>query len=446
MSRWDGWNTYRGLPPPFVRYLAAVSLSGPLCAIAWLILAPADEGGTSLVPVILVTVLVVMAERFQVHLTHKTYVSTATAVYVAMLLTLPLPTCGALALLGTAAAQAHRFWARPLLGIAEPLFNSGQTALYVTGAAAFLQLAAPWRGNVDGIPLAQLVIASAALHAGNSLLVAGASARHLGRPTLRVWRRNLLLDLGPHAALTLIGLSAAALLTASPLLVPTLLLPAVLVHRAVQQSTELRANVRDALASLVEVVEMRDPYTAGHSRRVAELARAIAFEMGLTAEEADAIEVAGKVHDLGKVAIDPAVLLKPSKLTDAQWAEMKRHPVHGAEVLARFAAFRSGIPLVRSHHESWDGSGYPDGLRGTDIPLGARILAAADTFDALTSDRPYRAGMELPKARAILQDGSGRQWDPTVIEAMFRVLEAHGGQLTTQADSAVGMSAEVRAA
>jgi HD-GYP domain-containing protein (c-di-GMP phosphodiesterase class II) len=446
MSRWDGWNKYRGLPLPLVRYLAAISLVGPLCAIGWLIVASADGRETSLVPVVLVTALVAMAERFQVHLTHKTYVSTATAVYVAMLLTLPLPACGALALLGAAAAQAHRFWVRPSLGIAEPLFNTGQTALYVTGAAALLEVAAPWRGTVDGIPLAQLVIASAALHAGNSLLVAGASARHLGRPTVRVWRRNLMLDLGPHAALTLIGLCAAALLTASPLLVPTLLLPAVLVHRAVQQSTELRANVRDALASLVEVVEMRDPYTAGHSRRVADLARSIALEMGLTAEEADAIEVAGKVHDLGKVAIDPAVLLKPGKLTDAEWAEMKRHPVHGAEVLARFAAYRSGIPLVRSHHESWDGSGYPDHLRGTDIPLGARILAVADTFDALTSDRPYRTGMELPRARAILQDGSGLQWDPAVVEAMLRVLEARAGQLTTQAESAVGMVAEARAA
>src|SRR4029078_11281721 len=106
--------------------------------------------------------------------------------------------------------------------------------------------------------------------------------------------------------------------------------------------------------------------------------------LGLTAEEADAIEDAGKVHDLGKVAIDPAILLKPGKLTEDEWAEMKLHPVYGADVLARFASYRSGIPLVRNHHESWDGSGYPDGLRGTEIPLGARILAAADTFDALT--------------------------------------------------------------
>jgi HD-GYP domain-containing protein (c-di-GMP phosphodiesterase class II) len=244
--------------------------------------------------------------------------------------------------------------------------------------------------------------------------------------------------------MTLMGVCAAALFRESPLLLPALAIPAVLVHRAVQQSTELRENVREALASLVEIVELRDPYTAGHSRRVAELARAIAIELGLTAEEADAIEDAGKVHDLGKVAIDPAILLKPGKLTDAEWAEMKRHPVFGADVLARFASYRSGIPLVRGHHESWDGSGYPDGLRGTDIPLGARILAAADTFDALTSDRPYRSGMEISRARAILADGAGAQWDASIIESLFRVLDA---QATSEFNSRTEqVPVEIRAA
>jgi HD-GYP domain-containing protein (c-di-GMP phosphodiesterase class II) len=206
------------------------------------------------------------------------------------------------------------------------------------------------------------------------------------------------------------------------LFVPALALPAVLVHRAVSHSVRLRANVREAMATLVEVVELRDPYTAGHSRRVASMARAIALELGLTIEEADAIEDAGKVHDLGKVAIDPAVLLKPGKLTDAEWTEMKRHPVYGVEVLGRFESYRAGLPLVRGHHESWNGSGYPDGLRGTAIPPGARILAVADTWDALTSDRSYRPGMARERAIAILREGAGVQWDPAIVEALMQVL------------------------
>ena len=444
MSHPRPWNSYRGLPPSLIRYLVAISVGGPAFAIAWYFLAPAADTSIGFLTLVLVGALAALAERFQVHLTHHTYVSTSTVIYIAMLLTLPLPLCGVIALLASAAAQAHRLWSRPALGIDEPLFNTGQTALYVTAAAACVELAPSWPASVAGIPIAHVLVASAALHLGNGLLVAGASARHLGRSTSRVWRHNLLLDLGPHAAMTLMGVCAAELLSGSPLLLPTLAVPAVLIHRAVQQSTELRENVREALASLVDVVELRDPYTAGHSRRVAELARAIAIQLGLTAEEADAIEDAGNVHDLGKVAIDPAILLKPGKLTEAEWAEMKRHPVYGAEVLARFTSYRSGIPLVRSHHESWDGSGYPDGLRGTDIPLGARILAAADTFDALTSDRPYRAGMDLDRARAILQDGKGSQWDPAIVEALFRVLDA---RTIDQVDTSIEeMPADARAA
>ena len=240
---------------------------------------------------------------------------------------------------------------------------------------------------------------------------------------IRVWRKSLWIDIGPHAGLTLVGLCAAQLGGASPVTVPALAVPAVLVHRAVQRSVALRENVRAALASLVEIVEMRDPYTAGHSRRVAQLARQIAVEMGLTAEEADAIEDAGRVHDLGKVAIDPVILLKPGKLSDAEWAEMKRHPSYGAEVLSQFESYRDGVPLVRGHHEAWDGSGYPDKLQGRSIPVGARILAVADTFDALTSDRPYRPGVSTERARSILAEGSGTQWEPEVVMALLRLLD-----------------------
>jgi HD-GYP domain-containing protein (c-di-GMP phosphodiesterase class II)/phage shock protein PspC (stress-responsive transcriptional regulator) len=426
MGRFSGWNSYRGVPPALIRYLAAVSLAGPVLAIGWLLLGPATDRPVRWLSIAVLTILAGLAERFSIHLTHKTYISVASAVYVAMLLTMPLSLCGVAALLAVTAAQAQRFWARPALGIAEPLFNIGQTASYVTGAAACLALINAWSSpevRIGDIPVDHVLIAACAMHALNSVLVAGASARHLNVGTLRLWRRNFLLDIGPYLGMTLVGTCAAQLDFASPLFVPALALPAVLVHRAVGRSVQLRANVREAMATLVEVVELRDPYTAGHSRRVAAMARTIALELGLTAEEADAIEDAGNVHDLGKVAIDPSVLLKPGKLTDAEWAEMKRHPVYGVEVLARFESYRAGLPLVRGHHESWDGSGYPDGLRGTAIPLGARILAVADTWDALTSDRPYRSGMARERAIGILTEGAGIQWDPDMVNALIRIVE-----------------------
>ena len=419
------WNSYRQLPLNLVRYLAVVTFAGPAAAIAWFQLGPATDRSDRWLHLAILTLLAALAERFPICLTHKTYLNVASAVYVAMLLTVPLPTCGLAALAAVFVAQNYRFKANPGLGLAEPLFNTGQTAFYVTGAAMTVYGVERWATDLartGNVVLSQVLVASIALHLLNSALVAGASARHLGTGWFRVWYQNVLIDIGPHAGMTLVGVCAAQLAYATPLLIPALAVPAVLVHRAVQHSVQLRKDTREALASLVEIVELRDPYTAGHSRRVAQLSRDIAIEMGLTNEEADQIEDAGNVHDLGKVAIDPTVLLKPGKLTNAEMIEMKRHPVFGAEVLGRFESYGRRIDVVRSHHESWDGTGYPDGLMGTAIPIGARILAVADTFDALTSDRPYRSGMSTGQATAILADGAGKQWDPDVVAVLLRIL------------------------
>ncbi len=417
-------NDYRELPAPLVRYLVAISVAGPVAAVLWLFLAPVSDRPDRWLVFILLTALACLAERFPVHLTHKTYINVASAVYVAMILTLPLPLCGMAALVAVATAALLRRGTSSESGSAESLFNIGQTALYVTAAA--ISVSAVEHANINSfkigdISIAQLLVASIALHLFNTLLVTGASARHLGVRTFRVWRQTWLIDIAPHSGMTVVGLCAAQLGHSSPLLIPALAIPAVLVHRAVMGSVELRQNVRHALESLEELVELRDPYTAGHSRRVAQIARGIAIEMGLTAEEVDRVEAAGNLHDLGKLAIDPAILQKPGKLTENEWAEMKRHPVFGAEVLARFESYREGIDLIRGHHESWDGSGYPDGLRGADIPLGARILAVADAYDALTSDRPYRQGMGAERACEILREGAGKQWDTAIIEAFLRL-------------------------
>jgi HD-GYP domain-containing protein (c-di-GMP phosphodiesterase class II) len=261
------------------------------------------------------------------------------------------------------------------------------------------------------------------MHLGNSLLVSGAAALHLELPFARVWRHNLMLDLVPHLALTLVGLAAAEIGISAPLLVPVLAIPAYLVHLAVRESVQLREETQLAVAALVEIVELRDPYTAGHSRRVAATAFEIALEVGLTAEEADVIRTAGSAHDIGKIVIDPAIVGKPGKLTESEWEEMQKHPAIGAEVLSRFSGYREGTAMVRGHHESFDGSGYPDALWADLIPIGARILAVADTFDALTSDRPYREGMSIARAREILAAGSGEQWDPAIVNALNRILD-----------------------
>jgi HD-GYP domain-containing protein (c-di-GMP phosphodiesterase class II) len=393
----------------------SVCLAGPQMALSVLAGQGTAPHGADWLAAALLLVGAAVACRFQMQITYQTKVDVSSTAYMAMILVLPWGYVGALAVLANLAGLARRGSTEPL----EAFFNTGQSALYTTAGAGAAAGVWALAGHGQAAMLGAAVAAAVTMHLVNTCLVAFAASMQLGRPPLRVWRASVTEDVPQHAALALLGGVAAVVAAHEPLLLPALALPAVLVHTAVRNYVRLRADTSEALATLVDIVELRDPYTAGHSRRVAETARALALALDLTAEEADEIETAGRVHDLGKVAVDPLVLTKPGKLTDAEFAEMARHPVFGADVIAKFNAFTRGNALVRHHHERMDGLGYPDGLAGEAIPLGARILAVADTFDALTSDRPYRKGMNLDKALSILREGAGTQWDARVVDAML---------------------------
>lgn len=412
------------LPARLRAYIVTIAVIGATLTIGRALRAdgPFWESESQFGIATLLTLLVVFAERYTFRLSYQTTINVATAAQVAMIITLPL---GLPALVVWVALVVGHLFRRA--DRAELLFNPGQGALYVAaGALAFhAVLDTLPRMSFLGADLAIVVatlVASATLHLANTLLVAIAVGLQMGVNPLRVWTRNIGDDVLPHATLTAIGGIIAIVASSQPLALPLLVTPVFLVRHAVRQTVRLRTDTVDALASMVEIVELRDPYTAGHSRRVAATARALALRLGMTAEEADVLESAGRVHDVGKVAVDPRVLLKDGKLDDAEWDEMKRHPVHGAEVIARFNAFERGYLLVRHHHESWDGHGYPDGLTGDAIPLGARILAVADTWDALTSDRPYRRGMAPAVAIQIMREGAGVQWDARVVTALLEHL------------------------
>lgn len=172
--------------------------------------------------------------------------------------------------------------------------------------------------------------------------------------------------------------------------------------------------------SLVRSLEARDQYTCGHSDRVASLSRLIAEEMGCSKGQVDRLYVAGLLHDIGKVGIPDSVLNKPGRLTDEEFEIIKTHPVVGYDILKNLRQFEFVLPAVRHHHEEMSGRGYPDGLVGEEIPLDARIMAVADAYDAMTSNRPYRMGMSFETAEAILETNRGPQWDPHVLDAFFR--------------------------
>jgi len=181
-----------------------------------------------------------------------------------------------------------------------------------------------------------------------------------------------------------------------------------------------RLNV-GTLTALARTVDAKSPWTAGHSQRVTECALAIGRDMGLTTQGLDRLARGGLLHDIGKIAVPSSVLNKPGRLTAEEFDLMKQHPTIGARILEPIPDYDRLIPVVLQHHERFDGSGYPAGIAGEEISLDARIVAVADVFDALTSERPYRKAMDLAVATQIISDGSGSAFDPRVVEAFLRV-------------------------
>lgn len=175
--------------------------------------------------------------------------------------------------------------------------------------------------------------------------------------------------------------------------------------------------------SLVSAIEAKDNYTRGHSERVALYTKRLAEQMGYDPIELEQVYLAALLHDVGKIGVSDAVLKKEGKLTAEEYAEIAKHPDEGWAILGDLEHLQYVLPGVLHHHERWDGRGYPDGLAGESIPLDGRLMAVADAYDAMTSDRPYRKGMPVEKAEAILREGSGVQWDPACVDAFFDCLE-----------------------
>jgi len=188
--------------------------------------------------------------------------------------------------------------------------------------------------------------------------------------------------------------------------------------------SEQRHAYDAAIAGWARALDLRDHETEGHGRRVTELSLRLGERLGLSLTELEALKQGALLHDIGKIGVRDAVLRKPGPLDEAEWAEMRHHPVLGHELLKDVPGLGGAITLVRSHHERWDGTGYPDGLAGTSIPLLARIFAVIDVYDALRSDRPYRAAWPESAVRAHLATERGRQLDPDVVDAFLDLLAA----------------------
>ncbi|HTR52224.1 MAG TPA: HD domain-containing phosphohydrolase [Kofleriaceae bacterium] len=206
---------------------------------------------------------------------------------------------------------------------------------------------------------------------------------------------------------------------------------------------KLKAANRQALFGLAEAIEAKDPYTKGHCGRVAAYSLVLAKEAGYPADGLESLEFGAFLHDIGKIGIKDAVLLKPGPLDEQEWVHMREHPVKGFDIAMKIEMLHPIMPAVRNHHERWDGTGYPDKMVADDIPLVARIVAIADAYDAMATDRPYKKALAVEECEAILRKSAGKMYDPELI-AVF--CDRHLGSLYRDDYDGAGEGDDERAA
>jgi HD-GYP domain-containing protein (c-di-GMP phosphodiesterase class II) len=256
--------------------------------------------------------------------------------------------------------------------------------------------------------------------AANSLAISGIIAIQHHKSIWSMWTSNLRVTL-PYDAFSIpfvyvfayvyvnFGIPGAAIF----------MIPVIAARQLYKTTRQLEKTNQELLELMVAAIEARDPYTSGHSRRVADKARVISKALGLREKEIERITVAALLHDVGKIhEVFGPILSKPGKLTPEENAIMRTHPLKSEDLAKNVSSLKDILPMIRHHHENWDGSGYPDGLFGSSIPLGSRIIMFADTMDAMTTDRPYRAALDEKAVRKELERYRGKQFDPRMYDAL----------------------------
>lgn len=249
-------------------------------------------------------------------------------------------------------------------------------------------------------------------------------ALHTGTSLVGAWNLNIRWSLPSMFALFPIGILMVMVVRESgPLLLSLFYVPLMVTRFSLMKYIELRLAYQEMAGALSNAIDARDAYTHGHSERVAEYAAMLAKEMRLPEDRIEIIRYVGLLHDVGKIGIRDAIMKKQGTYTFEEYQEMKNHAKMGADMLEGMKFLGKGKDWVKYHHERWDGKGFPEGLKGEEIPLEARIIACADAFDAMTTDRPYKEKMSFEDAKNELIRCTGTQFDPEVVKAMIRVTD-----------------------
>ena len=403
-------------------------------ALACAIEHPVLHGRTTL-QALLLGAMTALAWRYPVQFGPKSKIYTTSAATFAGALLLPPWLAMAVAAAGVAVGE----WLAPGR-LVRRLFNVAALSLNVLLAAAIIARLGDDRLLLDtsARDIVAIALAAATHYAVNAALVETIGALQQRRnPLPGVLSRHGRL-LPQRIALYVLGVFTAMVGNAQPLALVFSAIPVWAVYRSLRDGALLRSQTRTAVEELADIVDMRDRYTFEHSKRVAELALALARRLKLPAEQAETIAMAARVHDVGKIGIRSTTLFKPDAMDEAEWEEMRTHPEVGARLISRFPDFAAGREIVLHHHERWDGKGYPGTLAGTAIPYGARLVAVADTFDAMTSHRAYRRALPPDRVLAELERGRGAQFDPELLDAFLALLHDHPDYLTRTDSGAAG--------
>jgi len=374
---------------------------------------------TDTVLLALLMVMAAVAQLWPVHLSVKMKITVDdTATFAAALLLGPF--------YAMVAAGATTLIALHFRGVRQSWYNRGfnaATSALSTGAAAtaFLLLAGSG-AQIVREPWA-IGIAAIAKYLVHSALVDLVVALQVRRNPIGGWwtlHRRLM----PYeVALLVLGALAAIAAQAQPWTLVLFGVPMAIVLLTVRDSANVREQTKSAILELADLIDLRDPYTHGHSQRVAALAERLARRMRLEYAQVELIRDAARVHDIGKIGTNDMVLLKPGPLTEEEQREMRRHTEIGHRLLRRLPEFWEGAELVLSHHERHDGAGYPRGLRGDELPVEVSVISVADTYDAMTTDRPYRKGLAWEAVRAELIRQRGKQWREGAVDSLIEMID-----------------------
>ncbi|MGH2470816.1 MAG: HD-GYP domain-containing protein [Candidatus Limnocylindria bacterium] len=414
---------------PLRVYVAVVVLAG----VPALLLGTTTIAPMSGVDAISATVLFVMAwgaQRYPIHLGPKLKVTVEDgATFAAALVLSPLV---AMIVAGGSSLVATRFDGRTPLY--DRLFNASAALLAIGGASATYQLL---RAEALVADNAIAVLAAAVVgYLVRTELVDGAIALQLRRPLLTAWWLDHRRDMAQLATLFALGTIAAMTAQGHPWAFILFVAPTALILVSFRETIRLRSQTRDAILRLADLIDARDAYTFGHSQRVADYAEQLAGRLKMAPTQVELVREAARLHDVGKIRTEDRVLQKRGPLTSNEAEAMHRHCDEGYEFLKQLPEFWEGAELVRLHHERYDGQGYPRGLGGDALPLEASVIAVADAWDAMTSDRPYRKALSHDEARAELRRCRGTQWDPRIVDAFIDLL-AEREHATVSANAAV---------